>query len=210
MLKRALPTILFASVLTLGASSSAKAGDIIQTLPDFGSTDSYDFDTTFPTPGVSTTVGTYTFTIPTGNFVTGITISGFFGSELYGVNTALSDYYLGYAGDETAVEVANCDSASLNCYSGQEGPYAWGPVTLTQAQIADLAPALANGSLDFTYTWDSTTPPISFGSGYLDQYVNVGPATIDISTAPTPEPATVLFCFSGLAALAAVRRFRKI
>ncbi len=53
-----------------------------------------------------------------------------------------------------AVEVAACDSISANCYSGQEGPYSWS-ATLTQAEIAALAPALAAGSIDFGYTWDS-------------------------------------------------------
>lgn len=210
MTKRIIPAIILASALTLGLASSARAGDIIQTLPDFGSPDSYDFVTASP-PTTSTTDGTFTFTPPT-NSVDGITISGFFGSELYGVNTALSDYYLGFAGDETAVEVAGCDNISLNCYSGQDGPYSW-MATLTQAQIAILAPAIAAGSLDFTYTWDQSPPaqPIPdllSPTGYDPQYVNVGPATIDISS--TPEPATFLFGFSGLAALAAVRRFRKI
>jgi hypothetical protein len=75
-------------------------------------------------------------------------------------------------------------------------------------QLTTLASAIANGSLDFTYTWDNNT---EFAFAGYDQYVYAGPTTIDIQYAPAaPEPGTVLLCFSGLAGLAALRRFRRI
>jgi hypothetical protein len=78
---------------------------------------------------------------------------------------------------------------------------------LTGAEITDLAPALAAGSIDFGYTWDASPPaePVYFFGSPTLQYVYAGEATLEIA----PEPATVLFCVSGLAGLAAFRRFRK-
>ncbi len=190
-------------------TASARA-DVIQTLGSYDSPNGYDFATTFP-PSGSTTIGTYTFTIPAGDTITGITISGSFGNG-DSATTALSDYYLGDAADgETAVEVAACDNVSDNCYSGQEGPYSW-TATLTDAEIADLSTGLADGSLDFTYTWGTSPAIEDFFSptGYDDQYVYAGPATIDISyTTPTPEPATFLFCLTGIAGMIGLRRLRK-
>jgi hypothetical protein len=158
----------------------------------------------------STTIGTYLFNPLAAYQVTGITISGTFGNGDV-PNTALSDYFLGITGgDETAVGVAGCDSIGDNCYSGQAGPYDWS-ATLTQAEITDLAPALAAGSIDFTYTWGQNAPAISdiFSStGYDAQYVYAGATTLDITY--TPEPATILICFSGLAGLLGLRRMRKL
>lgn len=199
------------AVLCIGAAfvltTPAHAGDIItSTIPDFGSTDGYDYSTTFPGDEI-TTAGTFTFTIPAGVSAGSITISGSFGNPDDGFGTALSDYYLGDSlGDgELAVEVAGCDDPTNNCASGDLGITDW-TTTLTQAQIADLTNGLEAGTLDFSYTWDSS-PPVIPTPGF-DQYVNVGAATLDIT--PTPEPATALFCFGGLAGLAAFRRFRKL
>jgi hypothetical protein len=208
MIKQTSSAVFLSIVASLVLTTPAHAGDIIATIGSYDSPDGYDFVTTSP-PTTYQLIGTFAFTIPTGESATNITISGSFGNG-DGTTTALSDYYLGFGGDEEAVVVANCDSTSANCYSGQEGPYNWS-ATLTQAEIADLAPALAAGSIDFGYTWDSTTPPFSdplSPTGYDDQYVYAGAATLDIT--PSPEPATVLFCFSGLAGLAAFRRFRKL
>jgi hypothetical protein len=212
MTKQAIAALFFSFAFSLGVAAPARAGDIVQTLslPSPGYYDSpngYDFSSTFP-PSGPTTIGTFTISIPAGDSVTGITISGNFGNP-DGTTTALSDYYLGFSTDETAVEVASCDNISDNCYSGQEGPYTW-TATLTQAEIAALAPALAAGSIDFTYTWGSSPPVQDFFSptGYDDQYVYAGDPTIDVSL--SPEPATILICLSGLAGLAALRRFRKI
>jgi len=209
MIKQTSSSVFFSIVATLGLITPAHA-DIVATVGSYDSPDGYDYATTFPTPGQSTTVGTFTFT-PPAEGAAGITVSGSFGNGDV-PNTALSDYYLGFAGNETAVEVSACDDILANCYSGQEGPYNWS-ATLTPAEIALLAPAIADGSIDFTYTWDNSPPaqpiPDIFSpTGYDDQYVYAGAATLDIT--PAPEPGTVLLCFSGLAGLAAFRRFRKL
>ncbi len=60
------------------------------------------------------TIGSYSFTIPATDLVTGITISGTFGNG-DSATTALSDYYLGFSGNEMAVPVAGCDSISADC-----------------------------------------------------------------------------------------------
>jgi len=210
MTKLTIPAVIFSIAASLGVTVPAHAGDIIATIGSYDSIDGYDYNSSFPPAGYQP-IGTFTFTNPAGGTAANITISGSFGNGDV-PNTALSDYYLGFAGDEEAVQVAACDSISADCYSGQEGPYNWG-ATLTQAQIADLAPALSDGSIDFGYTWDSSPPaqPIPdflSPTGFDNQYIYAGAATLDIT--PSPEPATVLFCFSGLAGLAAFRRFRKL
>jgi hypothetical protein len=191
------------AMLSLGAAlilTVPAQADIISNLGAYDSP-GYDFVTTNP-PAGATTIGTFTFTIPVGDDVTGITISGSFGNG-DSPTTALSDYYLGIpGGDETEVPVAFCDDPAANCISGQEGPYAWS-ATLTPTQIADLSSALAAGSIDFTYTWDA---PVFAFAGF-DQTVYAGAATLDITA--TPEPSTVLFCLSGLAGIVILRRFRK-
>jgi hypothetical protein len=179
--------------------------EIVATAGSYDSTDGYDFATTFP-PSTYQNIGTFSFTIPAGFNVGGITISGSFGNGDSGT-TALSDYYLGYSGDEEAVEVAACDNILADCYSATEGPTTW-TATLTQPEISVLATALANGSIDFGYTWDSSPPAVSAGSGpFYDQYVYAGAATLDIT--PTPEPETGLLWLTGLIGVAAFWRFRK-
>jgi hypothetical protein len=198
---------LTAAILFLGSAfvltTSARA-DIV-TLPSYDSPDGYDFAATFP-PGGSTIIGTFTFTPFTPDADTAITISGSFGNGDV-PTTALSDYYLGFSTDEAAVEVAACDSILANCYSGEEGPYSWA-ITLTQPEIASLATGLEAGSLDFSYTWGSSPAIADFLSptGYDAQYVYAGAATLVTS----PEPASALLFFSGLAGIVVVRRLRRV
>ncbi|HEY6347389.1 MAG TPA: VPLPA-CTERM sorting domain-containing protein [Bryobacteraceae bacterium] len=197
--------LLTGAILSIGAAFVLAApanATIVLTLPSYDSPNGYDFVNTFPLTG-PTTIGTFTFLLPAGETVAGITISGTFGNGDSGT-TALSDYYLGYSGNETAVEVATCNSIFDDCYSAQNGPTSW-TYTLTGSNLKAIASALAAGSLDFTYTWDNNT---QFALPGYSQYVYAGPATIDITV--TPEPASVLLCFSALAGLAALRRFRKV
>jgi hypothetical protein len=194
-----------AIVLCAGA---AHAAGITATIASYDSPEGYDYFSSFP-PSTDQLIGTFSFTPVVPEAILDITISGSFGNG-DSPTTALSDYYLGYSGNEEAVPLTqlSCDDYSDDCASNQNGPTNW-TVTLTPAEISDLAPALSAGSIDFSYTWDSSPPaePIFdfFTGGYDPQYVYAGEATLQIA----PEPATVLFCFSGLAGLAVVRRFRK-
>jgi hypothetical protein len=190
------------SCIFWGAFSTAKAD--IANLPSYDSPDGYDFATTFPSG--STTIGTFTFTPVNPSVVTGITITGSFGNGDV-PTTALSDYYLGFAGDLEAVEVAACDDILANCYSGQEGPYTW-TATLTPAEIAALAPGIADGTLDFSYTWGNSPAIMDFFSqtGYDDQYVYAGATTLVL----TPEPTSLLLFFSALVGIVVIRRFRRV
>jgi hypothetical protein len=196
-----------AAILSLGAvvavTTPAQAGNIMVALPGYyDSPNGYDFVNTLP-PAGSTTIGTFDFSIPAGTAITGITISGTFGNPDVGT-TALSDYYLGFNGNETAVDVANCDSIFSDCYSGQNGPTGWS-YQVTGSNLSTLASAIDSGSLDFTYTWDNNTI-VQIPNYY--QYVYAGAATIDIETAP--EPAALLMCLGGLLGIAAIRRFRRV
>jgi len=215
MTRKTITTAFFSIAATLIVTSSAQAGSLIATAStaEYQSPLGYDFSDPSDDPPTSyQNIGTFAFTPITSLGSVGyLTISGTFGNMDYGLTTALSDYFLGDAADgEQAVEVAQCDSALANCYSGQQGPYTWS-FTLEGAQITALANGLANGRIDFGYTWGQGTPAIPdpfFGdaNGYDPQYVNAGPATLDVYT---PEPATVLFCVSGLAGIVALRRSRK-
>lgn len=212
-----------AAVVCLGTAISlvtpARAGNLYAT----ASTASYDSDPydysggTENPPTTDQLIGTFTFTPVTLSNLGSITVSGTFGNG-DSPSTALSDYYLGFMGDEEAVSLVQCDDYAADCASSSDSPTSW-TVTLTQSEIETLAPALETGSIDFSYTWDSSPPaeamPISpdllpyynpDGDGDYPQYVYAGAATIDVYT---PEPATVFFCFSGIAGIFALRRFRK-
>jgi hypothetical protein len=202
MTKQTIAAIILCAGAAIGLTTPAHAGDIVESTLSYDSPDGYDFVSTFP-PSGSTTIGTYTFTPIALDSITGITISGAFGNG-DNATTALSDYYLGFGGNETALEVAPCDDILDDCYSNENGPTGW-TATLTQTQIADLATGLAGGSLDFTYTWDNNT---EFAFPGYDQFVYASPATIDVSY--TPEPATFLICFGGIAGIVALRRFRQL
>jgi len=201
--------VLFLIVAGLGLTIPAHAGIITATIGSYDSINSYDYATTFP-DGTYQPIGTFSFTPVIPDPALGITISGSFGNG-DSPTTALSDYYLGYAGSdatEETVEIEACDSYLDACASNDNGPTDW-TLTLTGSEITALAPALAAGSIDFGYTWDASPPaepiPGFFPGTYDSQFVYAGEAALEIA----PEPATVLFCFSGLAGLAAFRRFRK-
>jgi len=196
--------VLRSALLGIGAAIILAVPVRADIISNLGAYDSPGYDFVTSSPPAETTIGTFTFTIPVGDYVTGITISGTFGNG-DSPTTALSDYYLGFAGTdatETEVPVAFCDDPNANCASAGS-PTAWS-ATLTPSQIAALGPGLAAGSLDFTYTWDTPT----FAIPGVDLFVYAGPATLDIAYAP--EPSTVLFCLGGFAGVVLFRRFRKV
>jgi hypothetical protein len=204
MTKQTIAAIILCAGAAVSLTTPAQAGEITATIASYDSTNGYDYSSTFP-PATYQNIGTFTFTPVVPEAILNITVSGSFGNG-DSPTTALSDYYLGYSGDEEAVPLVQCDSYTADCNANEDGPTDW-TVTLTPSNISTLASALAAGSIDFGYTWDQipTAQPVDFFGSPTLQYVYAGEATLTIA----PEPATVLFCFGGLAGLVAFRRFRK-
>jgi hypothetical protein len=133
------------------------------------------------------TIGTFTFSIPTGDTVTGGTISGTFGDQNIPV-TALADLYV------DGIEVGECDSDDSACAAGTlDGSLVPWTYTFDAADLNNLDSALSSGSLDFT--------AVQNGFGALI----VGTPTLDLQVA-TPEPASIFTLAGGLLAFAAWRR----
>jgi hypothetical protein len=188
MLKLTIPTVIFATAL-LGLAAPAMA-DISSTIGDF------DEPFTFNT-GVNTTLGDFSFAIPTGWTVVGGTISGTFGNnDVPGLTnvTALSDYFVANG----AIQVAGCDSFTDPCTAGtiSGAPDPWS-YTFSQTDLTTLAPYFSAGSLDFSVT------QTFIGA------VQTGPITLDLQI--TPEPSSFFFtcalCLAGIFVLRS--RFRK-
>jgi hypothetical protein len=192
MNRSALLTFTLATALGLGLTASAKA-DIIVT-PTFDPSNQaappdttdyegnfYDFSVTFPSNPI--TIGTFTFSIPKGDVITGATISGTFGDQNIPV-TALTDLFV-----DGTIKVGGCDSNSDPCAAGTiDGSLVpWShPFTATELG------ALTGGSLAFTAVQNS------FGA------VIVGTPTLDIQV--VPEPSSIFTLAGGLLAFAAWRR----
>lgn len=201
MHRQTIATILFSTVAGLVMSSSARADLLVN--PTFSSSNLtaapdttdyegnfYDGSTTFPPSSIS--IGTFSFTIPTGTQVIGATISGTFGDVNIPV-TALTDLYV----DNGNIEVAECDQSGGNyppCAVGTSNglPATW-TYTFTSADLTNLASELSGGSIDFTAVQNSP-----FGT------VVVGDPVLDIQL--TPEPASIFTFAGGLLAFAALRR----
>jgi hypothetical protein len=190
--------------LTFGCATFVRAGDMIVT-PTFDvsnqaqppdSTDYegnfYDFFSTFPSNPLS--IGTFNFTVPVGDYVTGATISGTFGDVNVGV-TALTDLFV----DGGNIEVAECDATDGGtvippCGAGtDDGSLVPWSYTFTAADLTNLGD-FGSGSLDFTAVQNG------FGA------VIVGTPSLELDVAPVPEPGTLFTLAGGLLALAALRR----
>jgi hypothetical protein len=186
MRKLTVPAVILATLI-IGFAPQAKA-DITSTIGEFDQPFSF-------VPG-TTTLGDFTFTIPSGLSVGAATISGTFGNnDVPGVTnvTALSDYFVGNG----AVEVAMCDNFTDPCSAGSVSgaPQPWS-YTFTPADLSIRAPAFATGSLDLSVT-----------QNFLGA-VETGPITLDIQA--TPEPASYfLLCALCLAGLGLRRHLRK-
>jgi hypothetical protein len=187
MLKPTIPAVIFATALV--ALAVPAMADISSTIPES------DGQFTFITPA-TTTLGDFTFAIPTGWTVVGGTISGTFGNtDVPGLtNTAaLSDYFVANG----AIQVAGCDSFTDPCTAGtvSGAPDPWS-YTFSQSDLTTLAPYFSAGSLDFSVT-----------QNFVGE-VNTGPVTLDLQI--TPEPASFFFtCVLCLAGIVLRRRFRK-
>jgi hypothetical protein len=188
MLKLTIPAVILATAF-LGVATQAKA-DVSSTIGDF------DEPFTFNT-GVNTTLGDFTFAVPTGWTVVGGTISGTFGNnDIAGLTnvTALSDYFVANG----AIQVAGCDSFTDPCSAGtvSGAPDPWS-YTFSQSDLTTLAPYFSAGSLDFSVTQDF------IGA------VQTGPITLDLQI--TPEPSSFFFtCVLCLAGTLVLRgRFRR-
>lgn len=148
----------------------------------------YDFSSTFPPNPIS--IGAFAFTIPVGDHVTGATISGTFGDQNVPV-TALTDLYV----LNGTINVAGCDSFTAPCAAGTlDGSLVPWSHTFNGAELANLAPDFAAGSLDFTAVQNS------FGA------VIVGTPSLDIQVAPAPEPSYAFALAGGLLAVLGLRR----
>ena len=192
MTRNILLTFTLATALGLGLTASAKADIIVAPVfdpsnqaapPDTTDYEGnfYDFSSTFPPNPI--TIGTFTFSIPTGEVITGATISGTFGDPNLGF-TSLTDLFV----DGGTIEVGNCDSTSDPCAIGGS-PVPWSH-SFTTAELGDLAA----GFFDFTAVQNS------FGE------VIVGSPSLDIQVAQTPEPSSIFTMAGGLLAFAAWRR----
>lgn len=136
------------------------------------------------------TIGAFDFTIPTGDVITGATISGTFGDVNIPV-TALTDLFV----DNGTINVAGCDDLSAPCAAGTiDGSLVPWSHTFTSTELSDLSSDFAAGSIDFTAVQNS------FGA------VVVGSPTLDIQVAQTPEPSSLFTLAGGLLAIAAWRR----
>jgi len=191
-------------VVSLGVSATAKASSIIIS-PTFGPSNQtappdttdyeglfYDFSSTFPPSSIS--IGTFDFTIPTSDVVTGATVSGTFG-DVNIPTTALTDLFVLGGSIEVGSCDANPDGSYPPCAAGTaDGSLVSWSYTFSATNLKNLAADFSAGAIDFTAVQDS------FGA------VVVGTPSLDIQIAPVPEPASIFTLASGLLAFVASRR----
>ncbi len=169
----------FAPWLTLilsAASFPLAAGTITATLPEFNG---ILISSGFPQPSVN--AGTFSYSIPNGQFITSAVFSSTFGNSKVG-NSAGVDVQVGGILAGSCPALAICDTGLIPTpfsYTFQPGAFA----------------ALGSGSLAVTATQTS------------GNIIRLGAETLTITT-NTPEPASILLFALGLAALGVLGRRR--
>lgn len=158
-------------------TSASQAGNLSVTLPEYNGNG---------VTGATETVGTFTFSVPTGQTVIGATISGFFGNSV-AASTAAADIYA------DGIKVATCVYQAA-CWKNQTAPLAW---SYTFA-ATDLG-IFADGNVVLT-ALQSKGVAIRLGETTLSLVTQALPAV--------PEPSTYALMLGGLAAMAWVSRRR--
>jgi hypothetical protein len=201
MLKSTVSVLIISASLFVALPGAARASDIIvqptfdpssnqAAPPDTTDYEGLYFDGTIGAPPYDLTIGTFDFSIPTGDYVTGGTISGTFGDE-NSPTTALADLFV----LDGSIEVGECDSYGDPCAAGTlDGSLVPWSYTFNSTDLSNLASDFSSGSLDFTAIQNSLGATI------------VGAPSLDLTVAPTPEPASIFTLAGGLLAIAALRR----
>jgi len=170
----------FLAFFLLIPAAVLQASTVTATLPEFsGSLNSIGF----PLPAV--TVGTFTYTIPTGEQIVSASFTSTFGNTAFPADSAGVDLFAG------GIEVGSCVPGDI-CNTGANGPYAFG-----YAFQSSNFSALLSGSLAVTAIQTS------------GNIIRLGTETLTISTrqtSATPEPGSLALLGAGLGFVAILRR----
>lgn len=184
-----LATLLIAGAIAAGTVGSAQAttfaGSINTSSAFSPSNQSFDGSTYFnaPTNGPFPLleIGEFDFSIPVGEAVSAVSLSGNFGSNVLGSGTAPVNLFL------NSFAVASCDATCAAASNSAD--VAW-TYTFTAAQLGALSSGRA--ILSAVQTGPSQ--------------IALDPTSITVLTAPVPEPASLALMGLGLAVLVAARR----
>ncbi len=178
--------------LLAGAASASTVGGTLSTASTFSPTNQSSDGTTYynapytgPVPAAPVVVGEFDFVLPSGNAVTGATLSGDFGSNALGSGTGQVDLYVGN------VEVASCDAACET--ATQSNDQAWS-FTFSSTQLG----AIGSGSLVLSAVQQE-------GNG---QQIVLDPTNVALTVAAVPEPAGLPMALAGLPLVALALRRR--